>query len=180
LARRIPILDRRIRSGYNVTKLDGWDGLTMRGRTIGIIGGGNIGLAVGAMFQRGFDCDIILYDPYISPTLKEAWISTISPGKLVWASDLDRDLYPHSDVVTIHVPLLPTTKGLITASQFRLMKSTAILINTSRGGVVNEDDLFQALNDGAIHGAGIDAFAVEPPTSHAYPGLSQCDRVVMT
>lgn len=78
------------------------------------------------------------------------------------------DLLPLVDVLSLHVPLLPSTKDLINLENMRTMKPTAILINTARGGVINEPDLFCALREGVIASAGIDAFVIEPPTAQAY------------
>ena len=180
VARKVATIDRKIRSGEHVTKLAGWDGLTIQGRTVGILGGGNIGLAVARMFHYGFGCPILLYDPYLSPAAKSLWESTIPSANFSMVSDLEKGMYPHADIISLHIPLLPSTTDLIGHKQLQLMKPSTILINTARGGIITESDLIEALRSNTIYGAGLDAFVTEPPTLSAYKSLAELDNVVMT
>lgn len=147
-------------------------GLIIRNKTIGIVGMGNIGQKVAAIFQGGLGCRIIAYDPLLP---KDAW--TEIPH--VRAATLE-ELLDSSDVVTLHIPLLPQTRGLISYAQLERMKSNAILINTARGGIVNESDLERALTEQLIFGAGLDCHEQEPPTKELYGGLWGTGRVVST
>lgn len=84
------------------------------------------------------------------------------------------------DVLSLHVPLLPTTKNLITLPLLKTMKPTATLINVARGGVVNEEDLWQALREGIIASAGVDAWVSEPPTRDVYGDVFDLENLVMS
>lgn len=154
--------------------------MTIQGRTVGILGGGNIGLAVARMFHYGFGCPILLYDPYLSPAAKSLWESTIPSANFSMVSDLEKGMYPHADIISLHIPLLPSTTDLIGHKQLQLMKPSTILINTARGGIITESDLIEALRSNTIYGAGLDAFVTEPPTLSAYKSLAELDNVVMT
>ncbi len=140
-----------------------------RGKTLGIIGFGRIGQEV-ARLARGFQVTIRYYDTVrASATVEQEIGATPLP--------LD-DLLRQADVVTIHTPLTPGTKGLINTRALSLMKPSAILINTSRGPVIDETALVTALREGRIAGAGLDVFAVEPlPADHP---LLSLENVVLT
>ncbi|KIR55945.1 D-3-phosphoglycerate dehydrogenase [Cryptococcus gattii Ru294] len=168
LARQTPSIDRRIRKGASVTKLDGWKGQMLYGKTLGVIGGGNIGLLVAKMFAGAFSGKIVLYDPYLKSL--DTWHAAIPNTSIHKVLEID-ELLTTSDIVTIHVPLTPSTENMISASQFKIMKPTAILINTARGGIINEEDLAQALLNEEIFAAGLDAFNSEPPNLARYPDL---------
>ena len=187
LARQTPAIDRRLRAGATVTKADGWQGQLLCGKTLGVIGefssrsqltsgGGNIGLLVAKMFFGAFCGRVILYDPYLRSLDK--WHSVVPESQLTFVDDIDR-LYTESDVLTVHVPLTPSTENMIAAPQFKMMKRTAIVINTSRGGIINETDLADALETEEIFATGLDAFVTEPPTLKAYSRLCENDRVLM-
>jgi phosphoglycerate dehydrogenase-like enzyme len=139
-------------------------------------GGGNIGLLVAKMFYGAFEGTILLYDPYIRSL--DAWNSVIPSTHVHLVTDID-DLLGRSDIVTVHVPLTPATENMIGAKQFKTMKSSAILINTARGGIVDEQALADALSNEEIFAAGLDAFVSEPPTLSQYPELCQSDRVLL-
>ncbi|OXH42517.1 D-3-phosphoglycerate dehydrogenase [Cryptococcus neoformans] len=176
LARQTPSIDCRIRKGASVTKLDGWKGQMLYGKTLGVIGGGNIGLLVAKMFAGAFSGKIVLYDPYLKSL--DTWHSAIPTASIHKVSEIN-ELLTTSDIVTIHVPLTPSTENLISAPQFKIMKPTAILINTARGGIINEEDLAQALLNEEIFAAGLDAFTAEPPSLARYPDLCASERVLM-
>ncbi len=126
--------------------------IELAGLTMGIVGFGRIGRQVSKLAQA-FGMKVIAYDAYV----------TDSGDPNVKMVDLDT-IFRESDVVTFHCPLTPETQGLANAERFAQMKKTAFLINTSRGPVVNNKDLAEALNAGRIAGAGLDVLEVEPPT----------------
>jgi glycerate dehydrogenase len=121
----------------------------LHGSTLGIIGEGAIGQATAAI-GRGFGMKVLFAD---HPPPKMEGV-TFTPHEEVIAQ---------SDVISLHCPLMPSTRNLIDLAAFRKMKRTAILINTARGGLVDEHALIQALDDGLIAGAGFDVLTVEPP-----------------
>ena len=142
-ARQIPQYNARAKAGYEWGKVEGMD-WHISHRTLGFIGYGNIARRVEKM-MAGFDMRMIHHDPF-------------SPD----STDLDT-LLAESDYVSVHCPLTPETKGLIDARKLRLMKRNAILVNTSRGPVVDEDALADALDAGVIGGAAVDVMCEEPP-----------------
>ncbi len=134
----------------------------LNGQTMGIVGYGNIGKRV-ADVAAIFGMKVIVY--------------TRSPQKVM--KHLHRlveleELFRRSDVISLHLPLNNDSDGIISSASLGLMKSTAILINTSRGGLVIEDDLAEALKSGKITGAGIDTLPEEPPESSPLFGLDNC------
>lgn len=122
-------------------------------KTIGIIGYGNIGKKVGGI-ATAFGMNVVAYSRLQKGKTNEA--------NFRWV-DLN-ELFSVADVVTVHCPLTPETKGLVNAERLAMMKKTAFLINTSRGPVVSEKDLADALNNGVIAGAGLDVLSSEPPS----------------
>ena len=126
-----------------------WDKplVELDGLTLGIVGFGRIGRAV-AEIGRAFGMEIIAFSRSSPDGMKKTGLD---------------DLFRRSDVVSLHCPLTPDTQSLVNASRLALMKSTAFLINTSRGPLIVEQDLADALNQGRIAGAGLDVLAVEPP-----------------
>ena len=134
-------------------------GRELTGRTFGFIGLGRIGTLAARKCKGAFDAQIVAYDPYARPEV----VAELD-ASLVGSID---DLLQRSDVVSLHVPLTPETKGLIGARELAQMQPTAYLINASRGTVVDEDALAVALKKGAIAGAALDVFGEEPlPASH--------------
>lgn len=125
----------------------------LTGARVGLIGYGRIARAVAAICGKGFGCDVTAYDPLVSPAAMRA--EGVEPGGL--AAVLA------SDIVSIHVPLTETTRNLIDTVELGMMKPHAVLVNCSRGGIVNEAALAEALRSGQIAAAGIDVFAQEPP-----------------
>jgi glycerate dehydrogenase len=124
----------------------------LSGKTMGIIGFGNIGSRV-ADVASAFGMNIIGYS---KPETNQS-----HRKNFIWANITQ--LLEQSDVVSIHCPLFPETKGLINKESLRLMKNSAFLLNTSRGPIVVDEDLANALNNGEIAGAGIDVLSIEPP-----------------
>lgn len=161
--------DEYIRAG----KFTGWsptllNGVDLSGKTIGILGGGAIGQEVASILHFGFNCPIVYSDIKENEFFKENLKATF----------VDKEtLLKVSDIVSLHVPLLPTTKHLINKEALNLMKKEAFLINTSRGPVVDEVALVEALKNGVIKGAGLDVFEFEPAITE---GLEDIPDVVLT
>ena len=133
-------------------------GYEITGKRLGLIGIGHIGYLVGKKLKSGFDMDVYAYDPFISAEKCE------SMG-FHHTKDMD-DIIKTCDVISISVPLNDATRNLISKRELGMMKPTTILINTSRGGIVNETDLYEALQNKKIWGAGFDAFVSEPLPPH--------------
>lgn len=154
IARRVVEADKYVRTGkwkvsWHPAMLSGRD---IYGATIGIIGAGRIGYAV-AKRAKGFDMRVLFYDVIPRPEMEKDF-----GAKKV---DLDT-LLKESDFVSVHVPLMKETHHLVNAQKLSLMKKTAYLINNSRGPVVDEKALYEALRKGQIAGAGLDVFEQEP------------------
>lgn len=148
LLRRIPENDAGVRRGeWNRTGAHTPGLLT--GRTVGLVGYGNIGRRV-ARRLSGFEVEVLVADPAL----------TDSPGPRLMTL---AELLARADIVSLHTPLMPATRHLIDEQALRTMRPHAVLINTSRGEVVDEGALFRALRDGVIAGAALDVFEVEPP-----------------
>jgi lactate dehydrogenase-like 2-hydroxyacid dehydrogenase len=166
-ARRIVEADRYVRAG----KWKGWSpmffiGMDVDRKTLGIAGLGRIGTNV-ARKARGFDMKIIYSGPHRNPQAENE----------VGATFVDKEtLLRESDFLTLHVPLTPETRHYIGEKELKLMKKTAILINASRGPVVDEKALLKALQEKQIFAAGLDVFENEP---EIVPGLLELDNVVV-
>jgi len=148
-ARQIPQADASMRQGQ-------WKkfmGMALFGKTVGILGTGRIGRAV-ARRLRGFNTKLLLYD--VRPDLSFA---AEVHGEYVELARVLRE----ADYVSVHLPLLPETRNLIREQELKLMKPNAVLINTSRGGIVEEKALVRALRERWIRAAALDVFAEEPP-----------------
>lgn len=165
--RQIAIQDRAVRNGKWDRYL-AWPNWHVTGQTLGLVGFGRIPQAV-ARKLRGFDMTVLAYDPFVS--------AENMAQQNVRAASLD-EVLSQSDFVSIHTPLVPETHHLIDERALRQMKSRAVLINTSRGPIIDEQALFRALKEGWIAAAGLDVLDPEPPD----PGnpLLQLDNVVIT
>lgn len=168
VARRLGEGETLARSG----NWKGWDldqlvGTDVWGKTLGIVGFGRIGKAL-ARRALGFQMKVVYADAVRAPEAVERELRATYRGMT--------DLLTESDFVSVHVPLLPETRGLFDASRFAKMKPTAFLINTSRGPVVDEAALVHALESGQIAGAALDVFEKEP---FIHPGLKK-PNVVLT
>ena len=156
VVRRVTEFDRRIRAGGKVQRAD-FLGYESWQKTVGIIGMGNIGTLVARKWRGAFDANIIGYDPYVPA---DRWAEM--PHRR--AASLE-EMLPQVDMLSLHLPLTAETRNLIDAAKLKLMKPTAIVVNTSRGGIVNEAALYEAISSGKLFGAGFDVFEAEPPTS---------------
>lgn len=149
-AREIPTATAQVKGGV-------WDrarfvGRELAGKTLGLVGLGRIGARM-VGHARGFDMSVVAYDPYV-----EAQVADEFGAELVSLEELLR----RSDFVSLHLPLTDATRGLIGAQQLSMMKPSAILINTARGGLIDEESLHKALSERCIAGAALDTFAHEP------------------
>jgi len=160
LAREIPRADREVRNGNWIKKE--LMGSELRGKYLGIVGLGNIGKRLGRL-AKALNMNIIGFDvaPIDEEFSKEVGLMKADLGTLLASSDY----------VSLHVPLLDSTKHLINAEKMDTMKNTARIINTSRGGVIDEDALYEFLKDGKLGGAALDVFEIEPATSNKLTGL---------
>lgn len=143
-------------------------GRLINGKTLGIVGYGDIGSRV-ASLMSGFHTEILAHDPYIDPIDTEYAGASLVP--------LD-DLLTRSDIVSINAELTEETRGMIGHHELSLMQDHAIIVNTARGPIIQQDALIEALDTGAIAGAGLDVFEHEPPTTDS--PLHDYDSVIMT
>lgn len=170
IAQRIVEADKFLRAG----KYHGWEPMMMLGndlykKTLGVLGLGRIGSRVAHHGVKGFDMDVIYYDVKRNEEFEKEY------GARFMATP--EELLKEADFVSVHVPLLPTTKHLIDADRLKMMKPTAYLVNTSRGPVIDEAALVDALKNKVIKGAALDVFENEPNLA---PGLADLDNVVIT
>lgn len=163
--RNIVPCDKECRQGG--TK-DGLVGFELYGKTFGVVGTGAIGSRV-AEIALAFGCKVIAYNRSVKPALEAKGVTFV-----------DKDtLFKEADFVSLHTPLTEETKGLVNADTIRLMKPTAVLINTARGPVVDSQALADALNEGRLAAAGIDVFENEPPIATDHP-LCHAKHCVLT
>jgi len=155
MAREIPRADREIRNGNWIKKE--LMGSELKGKYLGIVGLGNIGKRLGRL-ARALNMNIIGYD--VTPIDDE-----FSKEVGLMKADLDT-LLSSADYVSFHVPLLDSTRHMINAEKLKMMKNTARIINTARGGVIDEEALYNSLKDGSLAGAALDVFEVEPATGN--------------
>lgn len=172
--RKIAKADRHVREGR-------WDreeflAHELDDRTVGIVGFGAIGKLV-AKKLSGFDVDFLAYDPYLSKEqVEDAEHAGAARKRVKKVEDLN-ELIQRSDIITIHVPLMEETRHLIGGKEMDMMKPHAIIINTSRGGVIDEKALIERLKNENIYGAGLDVFEEEPPSKSE---LLKLHNVVLT
>lgn len=170
VAQRIVEADRFTRAGL----YDGWApmlflGSDLRGKTLGVLGAGRIGSRVAEICVKGLGMKVMYFDIKQNNFLD----NELNAEYRANAEDVLRD----GDVITVHVPLLDSTRGMINKERLETMKPTSYLINTSRGPVIDESALVEALQNGTIKGAGLDVFENEPEISAV---LSELDNVVIT
>lgn len=162
VARRVPMIDRKCR------ELN-WGKITTRDvshATLGLFGLGAIGKNV-ARRAQGFGMKVMAYDPY--------WPEDFARENSIERANAEA-IFQQADFISLHLPLTPETEGFVGERELSMMKPTAILINTARGGLVDEKALLRALKENRIYGAGLDAFAHEPPEDDAWFSL---DNVVL-
>ena len=164
--RKIAIADKSTKEGKWEKKA--FMGMELRNKTLGVIGMGRIGSQV-VNRCKAFEMDAIAYDPYLPPEVAK------NMGVELY-EDIE-DVLTRADVITIHVPLTPETEHSISTEQFKMMKDTALIFNCARGGVIDEDALYEALKNGDILGAGLDVYEEEPATNNK---LFELDNIVCT
>lgn len=170
LSKKLSLMDKAVRSGnfgirYQNLPRD------LNEKTLGLIGFGRIGAKVGVICHRMFNMQVIAFDPYLSDESKRKYQS--------WVTFVEfEELFLKSDVISIHVPLTDKTRYMVGASEIPQMKSHCILINTSRGAVVDEAVLIEALQDKKIGGAGLDVFNEEPV--HPDNPLLKMENAILT
>ncbi|KAI5463695.1 hypothetical protein BGZ63DRAFT_352124 [Mariannaea sp. PMI_226] len=150
----IQTLNRKTHRAYNRVRegnfaLDGLLGRTLCGKTVGIVGVGKIGLAT-ARIMKGFGCKLLAYDPFPSPAFEEyGEYRTLE------------DLLPECDIVSLHCPLMDKTRHIINSESLALMKSDAMLVNTSRGGLIDTEAVIQSLKNNQLGGLALDVYEAE-------------------
>ena len=142
-------------------------GVELNGKTLGVVGLGRIGMEV-AKRAQAFNMKILGYDPFVSEERAKSLGITLTTVE---------DICKKADFITVHTPLIKETKNLINADMFNVMKKNARIINCARGGIINEEDLVEAVNSGKIAGAAIDVFVEEPPFAS---GLIKSDKIIVT
>ena len=150
-ARNASLMDEAVRQGNFEARSD-YMGLELAGRTLLILGFGRIGRQLAAR-AHAFGMQVIVFDPFVAES---------QHTHVEFVHHLDAGL-ARADVLSIHVPLTDATRNLIGGRELDMLKDRAIVINASRGGLVDEDALFTRIESGKLHGAGIDTFAAEPP-----------------
>lgn len=169
-ARKVNFSQNIVKAGVEKNSPFELTGFELQNKTVGLIGLGRIGTLVGLKLKAAFNTKVLVYDPYTTESVceKEGFIKY---------EHLDQVLKV-SDIVSISVPLTKDTENLISARELSLMKKNAILINTSRGKVINEEELYDALQHNKLFGAAIDAFT-EEPVSRDHPLLT-CNNFIGT
>jgi D-3-phosphoglycerate dehydrogenase len=163
VARQIPLHDQRVKKG-DWTKNKGRE---VFGKTLGIIGMGSIGKGV-ALRAKGFSMNILAYDPYIDRDFATA--NGIIESSL-------KELLKNADYLTLHTPLNEKTRNIINEEAISKMKDGAVIVNTARGGLIDENAAYKALKTGKLGGLGLDTFEKEPPDSSE---LFEMENVVLT
>ena len=154
LAKRVVVYDHAIRNRRWELR-NSYGAIDLDGRTLGLVGIGRIGSMVARRAAAAYNMKAIAFDPYVTPEkAREMGVTLMS------AMD---DVFRQEDVVSLHTPLTPETRRLVSADRLRLMKPTAFLVNFSRGEVIDEKALYDALKAGVIAGAAIDVYDPEPP-----------------
>ncbi len=165
LARNVPQANASLKAGQ--WKRSAFTGVEVRGKTIGIIGLGKVGSEVAGRL-RNFQTRLLGYDPYISPEYaRTLGIELVSVD----------DILERSDFITLHVPLTDATRNLIGEKQLAKVKPSVRIINVARGGLIDEDALHKALEEGRVAGAAVDVFTKEPPDRHP---LIESPKVIAT
>lgn len=168
VSKQIARADKAIRAGRWQVRYE-YIGQELWGRSLGLIGMGRIGARVAEICHLAFKMPVLYYDLVGYPQAESA----LGARKLAM-----NEVLAQADYVSVHVPLLPATRGLIGQEQFALMQKGAIFINTARGPIVDETSLVEALTSGHLGGAGLDVYAVEPVAADS--PLLRLENVVLT
>ncbi|WP_025783440.1 D-isomer specific 2-hydroxyacid dehydrogenase family protein [Sporosarcina sp. D27] len=168
----ISMFHREMQKG-NFSFRDGRYTTELQGKTLGLIGFGSIAQKVAEIVKNGFEMHVVAYVRTISDARQE-----LADSLGVELTTSMEDVFRRSDAISLHIPLTEQTRELIDNKLFKVMKPSAVLINTSRGGVLNEGDLVEALKNKTMLRAAVDVFAVEPPEGdHPFFGM---DEITMT
>ncbi|UCD79194.1 MAG: hydroxyacid dehydrogenase [Desulfobacterales bacterium] len=170
LSKRLAVMDQAVRSGNFAIRYQNLP-RDISGKTIGLLGFGRIGSEIGRICRHTFGMRILAHDPFLTEEKKAEFSGQVKFTGL-------KELLLESDFISIHVPLTDQTRDLLDEAEISQMKSEAILINASRGGIVNEAALVKALQNNRIAGAGLDVFSEEPvPADHP---LLKLENVILT
>lgn len=153
LAKQLPVMDEAVRQGRFPVRYE-YRPVDVAGKTLGVVGLGRIGRELARRAQNALSMKVIAYDPYVDPQTVDKALKLLSDVGSV---------FERADFVTVHVPHVNETHHLVSAAMIAKMRPSSFLINTSRGAVVDESALVQALSDGRMAGAGLDVFEEEPP-----------------
>lgn len=167
--RRLQVLHASVKHGEWRKQELGVQGCEIGGKTIGLVGLGNIGRNVAAML-RGFGTRILYFDVFRQSSEREAELGVAYRELPI--------LLKECDIISLHCSLTEETRGMLGPKEFAVMKPGAVLVNTSRGPLIQEDALVEALESGRLRGAGLDAFATEPITPQSR--LLQLENVILT
>ncbi len=159
-ARSIPVMDKGIKGRSQVRP----QGIELWNKTLGIIGAGRIGKGV-AMRLRGFNMRVLLFDQYQDAAFALKYGAEYTDFETI---------LKEADFISIHSPLTDETRNMFGAEQFRMMKKDAVIVNTARGGIIDETALYEALKNGEIRAAGLDATVDEPPYDSPLCTLDNC------
>jgi D-3-phosphoglycerate dehydrogenase len=168
LGKQLPYYDRAVRSGDWQARRSKAS-VELEGKTLGVAAMGNVGAKVAQMAHDAFSMQIVAYDPYVKDSFAD--------NEYRFVDDL-KDLFRESDFVTLHLPSLPETRGIVNRDLLALMRPGAYLINTARGDLEVEADLVDALRSRKLGGAALDVFAEEPPSPEN--PLFELDNVILT
>ena len=169
LAKRVVVYDHAIREGRWELR-NSYGAADLEGKILGLVGVGKIGSMVARRAAAAYNMKVIAFDPYVTPEKAQEMGVT-----LCTAMD---DIFRQADVVSLHTPLTPETRGFVDAARLRMMKSTAFLVNFSRGEVIVEKALYDALKNGVIAGAAIDVYDPEPPLNNN--PLFELDNIILS
>jgi len=170
LSKQLPLLDRSVRSGLYSIRYQNLP-RDLRCKTLGLMGFGRIGSELGQACRQIFHMKVFAYDPFLPEAAKQSSAD--------WVEFVDfKTLLTESDIISIHMPLTEQTHHMVGAGEIAMMKPEAILINTSRGPIINEKDLIKALQENKIAGAGLDVLEQEPPQTNN--ALLKLDNVIIS
>jgi D-3-phosphoglycerate dehydrogenase len=165
LARHVPQACAKLRAGDWAKKA--YVGTELHGKTLGLVGLGRVGEQVTRMV-KGFEIRLVAYDPFVSAERAELLgVELISLEELL----------KRSDFITVHVPMTPSTKGIIGKKELKLVKPSVRFVNTARGGIIDEEALYRAIEEDRVAGAAFDVFTEEPATENI---LLQSEKVIVT
>jgi len=170
LIKQIPLMDRAVRADHFEIRFKNLP-RDLSGKTLGLMGLGRIGAELARLCHQAFGLPILAHDPYLTSETRHSFSDWIQ------FCDAER-LFKESDIVSLHIPLSPSTRKLIGARELEWMKKDAFLVNTSRGGILDESALIQCLKEKRIAGAGLDVFAREPLEKDHL--LKTLDNVILT